>query len=80
MTADTFILANADTVMSRSNEALLDEVFPGVARKRPVGEHETLLSIDKARRVLGYEPRVTLEEGLALDAVGRADYGARPAF
>jgi len=25
--------------------------------KRHVGEHETLLSIDKARRVLGYEPR-----------------------
>jgi nucleoside-diphosphate-sugar epimerase len=57
--ADVFIIANADTVMSRSNEALLDEVFPGVARKRPVGEHETLLSIDKARRVLGYEPEHT---------------------
>jgi hypothetical protein len=59
LTADTFILANADTVMSRPNTALLDEVFPGVARARPIAEHETLLSIDKARRVLGYEPEHT---------------------
>jgi len=53
---DVFIIANADTVMSRPNEELLAEVFPGVAIKRPVGTNETLLSIDKARRVLGYEP------------------------
>jgi nucleoside-diphosphate-sugar epimerase len=54
--ADVFIIANADTVMSRSNTQLLDEVFPHVRRTRDVGEHDTLLSIDKARRVLGYEP------------------------
>jgi UDP-glucose 4-epimerase len=28
-----------------------------VPHKRAFGPHETLLSIDKARRVLGYEPR-----------------------
>ena len=55
--ADVFIIANADTVMSQPNDALLAEVFPGVAVKRPVGPNETLLSIDKARRVLGYEPQ-----------------------
>ncbi len=55
--ADVFIIANADTVMSRSNEELLAEVFPNVAVTRPVGPHETLLSIDKARRVLGYDPQ-----------------------
>jgi nucleoside-diphosphate-sugar epimerase len=54
--ADVFIIANADTVMSRSNDELLAEVFPAVPLSRPVGPHETLLSIDKARRVLGYEP------------------------
>jgi nucleoside-diphosphate-sugar epimerase len=52
-----FIVANADTVMSRPNDELIAEVFPDVPLKRPVGAHETLLSIDKARRVLGYEPR-----------------------
>jgi len=54
--ADVFVIANADTVMSRSNAELLAEVFPDVALSRPVGPHETLLSIDKARRVLGYQP------------------------
>jgi nucleoside-diphosphate-sugar epimerase len=57
--ADVFIIANGDTVMSQPNSALLDEVFPGVPRTRPIGDHETLLSIDKARRVLGYEPEHT---------------------
>jgi len=55
--ADVFIIANADTVMSRRNDELLAEVFPDVPLARPVGPHETLLSIDKARRVLGYEPQ-----------------------
>lgn len=54
--ADVFVIANADTVMSRPNEELLATVFPDVPVRRPVGPHETLLSIDKARRVLGYEP------------------------
>ena len=54
---DVFIVANADTVMSRPNDELIAGLFPDVPLKRPVAEHETLLSIDKARRVLGYEPR-----------------------
>jgi len=54
---DIFIIANADTVMSRSSAALAAEVFPGVPIVKELGEHETLLSIDKARRVLGYEPQ-----------------------
>lgn len=54
---DVFIVANADTVMSRSSAELVAEVYPGVKMQRPLGEHETLLSIDKARRVLGFEPQ-----------------------
>ncbi|MEP7180427.1 MAG: NAD(P)-dependent oxidoreductase [Pseudonocardiales bacterium] len=54
--ADIFIIANADTVMSRPNRELLDAVFPDVPVHGEIGEHDTLLSIDKARRVLGYEP------------------------
>jgi len=53
---DAFIIANADTVMSRPNEELVRAVFPDVPVRRPLGEHDTMLSIDKARRVLGYEP------------------------
>jgi len=54
---DNFIVAAADTVMSRTNDELLREVFPDVLRHEPISEHDTLLSIDKARRLLGYEPR-----------------------
>ena len=53
---ETYIIAAADTVMSRSSADLAAEVFPGVQLKGHVGEHETLLSIDKARRLLGYSP------------------------
>jgi nucleoside-diphosphate-sugar epimerase len=53
---DVFIVANADTVMSRSSAELVAEVYPGVEVRKVLGEHETLLSIDKARRVLGFEP------------------------
>jgi len=53
---ELFIIANADTVMSRPNAELVAEVFPDVEVRGDLGEHDTLLSIDKARRVLGYEP------------------------
>lgn len=54
---DTFIIAAADTVMTRPNGELVDEVFPGVETRGDLGENTTLLSIDKARRVLGYDPQ-----------------------
>lgn len=54
---DTFIIAAADTVMTRSNADLVAEVFPGVDTHGDLGENTTLLSIDKARRVLGYDPQ-----------------------
>ena len=54
---ERFIIAAADTVMSRPNAELVAEVFPGVEVRGDLGEHDTMLSIDKARRLLGYEPR-----------------------
>jgi len=54
---EVFVIANADTVMKRTNSDLLAECFPDVEVRREVGPNETLLSIDKARRLLGYEPR-----------------------
>jgi nucleoside-diphosphate-sugar epimerase len=52
-----FVIAAADTVMDRPSAGLLAEVFPGVPLNRDVGEFGTLLAIDRARDVLGYEPR-----------------------
>jgi nucleoside-diphosphate-sugar epimerase len=54
--ADVCIVAAGDTCMTRPSADLLREVFPGVPLTRPVEGRETLLSIDRARRVLGYEP------------------------
>ena len=51
------IIAAADTVMNRPSAALFAEVFPGVALTRDIGEFETLLAIDRAREVIGYEPQ-----------------------
>ena len=55
--ADVFVIANPDTVMSRPTSNLLAEVFPGVPVRKKLSLNETLVSIDKARRVLGYEPQ-----------------------
>lgn len=54
---DTFIIAAADTVMTRPNAELVAEVFPGVETRSDLDDTRTLLSIDKARRLLGYEPQ-----------------------
>ena len=53
---EAYIIANADTVMSRSSASLAAEVYPDVEVRRELSQHESLLSIDKARRILGYEP------------------------
>jgi nucleoside-diphosphate-sugar epimerase len=55
--AEVFIIAAADTVMNRPSSELLAEVFPGVPLHGEIGEFETLLSIKKARKMLGYTPQ-----------------------
>jgi nucleoside-diphosphate-sugar epimerase len=54
--AEVFIIAAADTVMQRPNRELMAEVFPGVPLREGTGDFETLLSIEKAGRLLGYTP------------------------
>ena len=55
--AEIFVIANVCTVMTRPTSELLAELFPNVPLKKQLGPNETLLSIEKARRVLGYEPQ-----------------------
>ena len=50
------IIAAADTVMNRPSRDLLAEVFPGVPLTREFAEFATLLSVDRAKQVIGYEP------------------------
>lgn len=54
---ETYIIAAADTVMRRDSAELIAIEFPDVPLTRPVTGRETLLSIDAARRDLGYAPR-----------------------
>jgi nucleoside-diphosphate-sugar epimerase len=54
--ADSFIIAAADTVMKRPSRELMSEYFPNVPVDPSVSGFDTLLSIEKARSVLGYAP------------------------
>jgi nucleoside-diphosphate-sugar epimerase len=54
--APVCIIAAADTVMTRPSADLMAEVYPDVPLTRMVTGRETLLSIERARTVLGYVP------------------------
>jgi nucleoside-diphosphate-sugar epimerase len=60
--AEAFVIAAGDTVMQRPSRELMAEVFPGVPVGDGVTGHDTLLGIDKARRMLGYSPDFTWRE------------------
>ena len=55
--AEVFIIASPDTVMRRPSAELAREFFPQVPLRRELSSTETLMSIEKARRVLGYRPQ-----------------------
>ena len=54
---EVFVIASPDTVMTTPTRELVEAHYPDLELKRPVEGHETLLSIDKARRLLGYDPQ-----------------------
>ena len=56
---ERYVIASPDTVMTRPNAELVAEVFPGVEVRGELGVNDTLLSIEKARRMLGYDPQHT---------------------
>jgi nucleoside-diphosphate-sugar epimerase len=63
--ADHFIVAATDTVMNRPSAELMAEVYPSVPIRGSTGEFGTLLSIDKARKLLGYEPQWSWRDHVA---------------
>jgi nucleoside-diphosphate-sugar epimerase len=54
--ATVAIVAAADTCMRRDSASLMAEVYPAVPIRRELAGRETLLAIDRARMLLGYEP------------------------
>ena len=63
--AEVCIVAAADTVMRRPSAELMAAVFPTVPLRAAVEGRATLLSIDHARQVLGYEPVHRWQDELA---------------
>jgi nucleoside-diphosphate-sugar epimerase len=54
---ENLIIAAADTIMNQLSAELLHEVFPDIKLTRDIGAYETLLAIDRARELLGFNPR-----------------------
>ena len=54
--AEPFLVAASDTCMPQRSADLMAEVYPEVEVRGTLRDRETLLSIDKARAMLGYEP------------------------
>lgn len=63
--APVCIVAAGDTCMERPSADLMAEVYPSVPLGRAVEGRETLLAIDRARELLGYEPEHRWQEELA---------------
>jgi nucleoside-diphosphate-sugar epimerase len=53
----SFIIAAADTVMTQPSADLMRQVYPGVPLRGEIQGNATLLSIGRARQVLGFEPQ-----------------------
>jgi nucleoside-diphosphate-sugar epimerase len=62
--AEVFVVAAADTVMDRPSRDLMADFYPDVPI-REVDEFGTLLSIAKARRMLGYAPAYSWRDHIA---------------
>ena len=54
--AEVFNVMAADTIMKQTNAELMGAAFPDVAVSEELGPHQTLVSISKAERMLGYKP------------------------
>jgi nucleoside-diphosphate-sugar epimerase len=54
--SNNYIIAANDTVMNRPSKELMQEVFPNVPLKEPLSEYGTLLSNQKAKNELDFQP------------------------
>ncbi len=63
--APEFIVAASDTVMNQPSADLMKACFPDVPVKEGLGKFETLLSIEKARTLLGFEPKYSWRTHIA---------------
>lgn len=65
--AEVCLVAAADTVMTRASAELLAEVFPQTPLRHAVEGCDTLLAIDHARAVLGFQPAHSWRDHVRID-------------
>jgi nucleoside-diphosphate-sugar epimerase len=61
---EVFNVANADLSVAATSQEVRDRFYDGVELRREMAPDETFYSIDKARRLLGYEPEHSWREVL----------------
>lgn len=64
--APVMTIAAADTIMRQPNAELVAAAFPGCKLRPGTGTHESLISIQKAREIIGYDPQWTWRKVLGL--------------
>jgi nucleoside-diphosphate-sugar epimerase len=65
--AEAMTIAAPDTIMRQTNAELVAAAFPGCALRPGTGPHETLISIERARKLIGYDPQWTWRKVLGRD-------------
>lgn len=64
--AEAMTIAAPDTIMKQPNAELIAAAFPGCVLRPGTGPHETLISVDKAKRLIGYDPQWTWRRVLGM--------------
>jgi len=70
---EVYNVAATDTGLTVASVDLARGAFPEVPITQELGEHETLMSVDKAVQRLGYRPQHLWRDELAADAISPAD-------
>lgn len=64
--AHVMTIAAPDTIMRQTNAELVAAAFPGCRLRPGTGDHETLISIARARELIGYAPEWTWRRVLGM--------------
>lgn len=56
---EAFFINSEDTSADEPTEELIAKVYPGAEIRSPMPGHATAISVDKAKRILGWEPKIT---------------------
>lgn len=67
-----FHITAPDTIMPDPSRELVNRFFPNVSLKKDVQGYETLMAIDKAKSILGYEPKYSWRSVLNQDGTKKS--------